>query len=167
MRLGIPSTPGVVHNPFMPCAKFCSHGVDESQSRFWENPIGRSRPFMNWLYPKMNEVVGPLGLDGPEELYAAVNQVKTNFVRIEADEVSYNLHVLIRYELEQQLINGQLPVDELESAWNDRFFENFDAKVPSARLGVLQDTHSIGYIGYFPTYIVGNIYAAGLERAFK
>jgi carboxypeptidase Taq len=157
-----------IHNPFMPCAKFCSYGVDESQSRFWENQIARSRPFVNWLYPKMNDIIGPLSLSGPEELYAAINRVKTNFIRLEADEISYNLHVLMRYDLERQLISGQLPVEDLEAAWNERFLQDFGVEVPNPRLGVLQDVHwTLGYFGYFPTYVIGNIYAACLEQALN
>lgn len=151
---------------FMPAADYCSMGVHESQSRFWENQIGRSRSFAEWLYPAMQEKLGDLGLSGPDALYAAVNRVDTGFIRTEADEVHYNLHILLRFELERELIGGSLEVEDLEEAWNSRFERDFGAAVPDPSLGVLQDVHwSVGLFGYFPTYSIGNIYAACLDEA--
>ncbi len=153
-------------DPFLPHADYCSMGVHESQSRFWENQIGRSRPFAEWLFPVMRKVFGEFGIDGPEALHAAANRVETGFIRTEADEVHYNLHILLRFELERELISGALPVAALESEWNARFLRDFGREVPHAGLGVLQDVHwSAGLFGYFPTYALGNIYAACLDAA--
>ncbi|MEM8753809.1 MAG: carboxypeptidase M32, partial [Pseudomonadota bacterium] len=105
-------------DPFLPAGDYCSMGVHESQSRFWENQIGRSRSFADWLFPAMAEAFGDVGLDGPDALYAAVNRVETGFIRTEADEVHYNLHILLRFELERDLVAGDLEVDDLEAAWN-------------------------------------------------
>lgn len=151
---------------FLPAADYCSMGVHESQSRFWENQVGRSRAFADWLYPAMNDAFGELNVSGPDALYAAVNRVETGFIRTEADEVHYNLHILLRFELERELITGTLEVDDLEEAWNTRFARDFGLTVPDASLGVLQDVHwSLGLFGYFPTYSLGNIYSACLDRA--
>ncbi len=153
---------------FMPAADYCSMGVHESQSRFWENQIARSRPFADWLFPAMQDAFGPFALDGPEQLYAAVNRVETGFIRTEADEVHYNLHILLRFSLERALIDGSLEVDDLEEAWNSRFERDFGLKVPDPSLGVLQDVHwSLGLFGYFPTYSLGNIYSACLDKAMR
>lgn len=153
-------------DPFLPAADYCSMGVHESQSRFWENQIGRSRAFADWLYPAMNDAFDGLNLAGPDALYAAVNRVETGFIRTEADEVHYNLHILLRFELERELITGALDVDDLEEAWNSRFTRDFGLAVPDASLGVLQDVHwSVGLFGYFPTYSLGNIYSACLDKA--
>ncbi|WP_136658155.1 carboxypeptidase M32 [Nitratireductor sp. XY-223] len=155
-------------DPYLPAADYCSMGVHESQSRFWENQIGRSRPFMDWLYPAMQEAFGSLSLDGPDGLYAAVNTVHSGFIRTEADEVHYNLHILLRFELERELIAGTLEAEDLEEAWNSRFARDFGETVPDPSLGVLQDVHwSIGLFGYFPTYSLGNIYAACLDKAMR
>ena len=153
-------------DPYLPAADYCSMGVHESQSRFWENQIARSRPFADWLYPAMREAFGDMTLDGPDALFAAVNRVETGFIRTEADEVHYNLHILLRFELERELVSGALEAEDLEDAWNERFARDFGIAVPDASLGVLQDVHwSLGLFGYFPTYSLGNIYAACLDRA--
>ncbi|MEL6476367.1 MAG: carboxypeptidase M32 [Pseudomonadota bacterium] len=155
-------------DPFLPAADYCSMGVHESQSRFWENQIARSRPFADWLYPAMCEAFGAMNLEGPEPLYRAVNLVQTGFIRTEADEVHYNLHILLRFELERELIAGDLEVEDLEAAWNTRFLRDFGLEVPDPTLGVLQDVHwSVGLFGYFPTYSLGNIYAACLDEAMR
>ena len=155
-------------DPYMPAADYCSMGVHESQSRFWENQVARSRPFADWLYPAMSDALGDLNLDGPDDLCAAVNRVQTGFIRTEADEVHYNLHILLRFELERELVAGTLEVDDLEAAWNERFARDFGVQVPDVSLGVLQDVHwSIGLFGYFPTYSLGNIYSACLDRAMR
>jgi carboxypeptidase Taq len=155
-------------DPFMPAADYCSMGVHESQSRFWENQVARSRPFADWLYPVMKDAFGEMNLGSPDALYGAVNRVETGYIRTEADEVHYNLHILLRFELERELIAGSLEVDDLEEAWNTRFARDFGMKVPDASLGVLQDVHwSVGLFGYFPTYSLGNIYAACLDKAMS
>ncbi|MGB0926053.1 MAG: carboxypeptidase M32 [Pikeienuella sp.] len=151
---------------FLPAADYCSMGVHESQSRFWENQIGRSRPFMNWLAPAMAEAFGR-DFD-PDALYAAINRVETGFIRTEADEVHYNLHVLLRFELERDLISGALEVEDLEAEWNTRFERDFGRKVDRVANGVLQDVHwSAGLFGYFPTYSLGNLYGACLDKAMR
>ncbi|MBY8977506.1 carboxypeptidase M32 [Rhodobacteraceae bacterium NNCM2] len=155
-------------DPSLPAADYCSMGVHESQSRFWENQIGRSRPFAEYLFPEMTVAFGELGLAGADGLYAAVNRVETGFIRTEADEIHYNLHILLRFDLEVDLITGKLEVDDLEDAWNARFLEDFGLKVTDPSLGVLQDVHwSVGLFGYFPTYSLGNIYAACLDAAMR
>ncbi|MEL6792360.1 MAG: carboxypeptidase M32 [Pseudomonadota bacterium] len=157
-----------VTDPLAPGAQHCSMGVHESQSRFWENQIGRSRPFADWLHPAMEKAFGDTGFKDPEALYAAANRVETGFIRTEADEVHYNLHILLRFELERDLISGALEVDDLEAEWNARFLRDFGLEVPSPELGVLQDVHwSAGLFGYFPTYSLGNLYAASLDQAMR
>lgn len=142
---------------------YASMGVHESQSRMLENQIGRSRAFMEWLYPQMVESFGDFGIASPDELFAIINKVETGFIRTEADEVHYNLHVLMRFELELALIRDELQVSDLEAAWNDRFKADFGRTVDKPSNGVLQDVHwSCGLFGYFPTYSLGNIYAAEL-----
>jgi carboxypeptidase Taq len=145
-----------------------SLGMHESQSRMWENMVGRGRPFCGLLAPRIAELAGGelAGIDA-HGLYAAVNRVKPTFIRVEADEATYALHVILRFELEQQLIDGSLQVSELPEAWNARFEEYFGIKVTDDADGVLQDVHwSAGMFGYFPTYALGNLIAGQLwERA--
>jgi carboxypeptidase Taq len=144
----------------MPAGGYASMGVHESQSRMLENQIGRSRAFMDWLYPQMVEVFGDIGVSSPDELFAIVNKVESGFIRTEADEVHYNLHVMMRFDLELALIRGDLQVGELEAAWNDRYRKDFGQEVDKPSNGVLQDVHwSCGLFGYFPTYSLGNIFA--------
>jgi len=148
-----------------PAGGYASMGIHESQSRMLENQIGRSRPFMEWLYPMMVQIFGDIGLDSPQELFDLVNQVSTGFIRTEADEIHYNLHVLLRFDLEQAMFAGDLQVKDLEAAWNDRFFEDFGLAVDKPSNGLLQDVHwSFGAFGYFPTYTLGNIYAGELYQ---
>ena len=157
-----------VTDPYLPAADYCSMGVHESQSRFWENQISRSRPFADFLYPAMEGAFGDLSLAGPDALFAAVNRVHSGFIRTEADEVHYNLHILLRFELERELMSGSLEVEDLEEAWNSRFERDFGLAVPDPSLGVLQDVHwSLGLFGYFPTYSIGNIYSACLDQAMR
>ncbi|MHA7868537.1 MAG: carboxypeptidase M32 [Salipiger thiooxidans] len=153
---------------FTPLGQGVSMGVHESQSRIYENQLGRSRAFTSWLFTRMTELFGDLGLDGPDAFYAAVNRVQNGFIRTEADEVQYNLHVLLRFDLEQALIAGTLEVDELEAAWNERFLSDFGFPVDKPSDGVLQDVHwSAGLFGYFPTYSLGNVYAGCLHKALR
>ena len=145
-----------------------SLGIHESQSRMWENMVGRGRPFCGVLAPRIAALFGGsvAGLD-PDTLYRAVNMVHPSFIRVEADEATYGLHIVLRFELEQELIEGRLGVDELPEVWNARFKEYFGLDVPDVALGVLQDVHwSAGLIGYFPTYALGNLIAGQLwQRA--
>ncbi|MGB0496900.1 MAG: carboxypeptidase M32 [Rubricella sp.] len=153
---------------FQPVGEDAGMGVHESQSRSFENQIGRSRAFAEWLYPKMRDAFGDFGAKGPDDLYAQLNAVETGFIRTEADEVHYNLHVMMRFDLERALIAGDLSVDDLETAWNDRFAADFGVAVPDAKRGVLQDVHwAHGLFGYFPTYTLGNIYAGELVAKLR
>ena len=152
----------------LPAGAYASMGVHESQSRLFENQLARSRPFCDWLYPAMRAAFGDLSVNDPEELYRAINAVETGFIRTDADEVHYNLHVMLRFDLERALIGGDLAVCDLEAAWNDRFLVDFGRAVPDPRRGVLQDVHwSVGLFGYFPTYTLGNVYAAELYAALR
>jgi carboxypeptidase Taq len=145
-----------------------SMGVHESQSRIYENQLGRSRAFTGWLYGQMRDVFGDIGIPDEDAFYAAVNQVRNGYIRTEADELQYNLHVLLRFDLERALISGDLPVDELETAWNDRFKADFGFAVDKPSDGVLQDVHwSAGLFGYFPTYSLGNVYAGCLYKSLR
>ncbi|SIS71743.1 carboxypeptidase Taq [Roseivivax lentus] len=145
-----------------------SMGVHESQSRIYENQLGRSRAFCGYLFGQMRETFGDIGIADAEAFYGAVNRVHGGFIRTEADEVQYNLHVLLRFDLERALIARDLEVDDLEAAWNDRFEADFGYKVDRASNGVLQDVHwSVGLFGYFPTYTLGNVYAGCLHAALR
>ena len=151
-----------------PLGKGASFGVHESQSRICENQIGRSRAFCSWLFELMNDRFGDMGVEDAEALFAAVNAVKSDFIRTEADEVHYNLHIMLRYSLERDLIDGKLEVKDLEEAWNDRFLNDFGFPVDRPSNGYLQDIHwSAGMFGYFPTYTIGNIYAASLHNQMQ
>ena len=145
-----------------------SMGVHESQSRIYENQLGRSRAFTGWLYGQMRDQFGDFGIDGEDAFYACVNRVSDGFIRTEADELQYNLHVLLRFDLERALIAGDLAVGDLEAAWNDRFAADFGFSVDRPSNGVLQDVHwSEGLFGYFPTYTLGNVYAGCLHQALR
>ena len=145
-----------------------SMGVHESQSRIYENQLGRSRAFTGWLYGQMRDQFGDFGIADEDAFYACVNRVSDGFIRTEADEVQYNLHVLLRFDIERSLMSGDLAVGDLESAWNDRFAADFGYKVDKPSNGVLQDVHwSEGLFGYFPTYTLGNVYAGCLNAAMR
>src|SRR5205823_12594746 len=142
-----------------------SLSLHESQSRMWENMVGRSRQFCGVLAPRVAELFG-VELDA-DTLYRAVNRVAPSLIRVEADEATYGLHVVMRFELEQELIEGRLAVRDLPEAWNARFKEYLGIDVPDDAHGVLQDVHwASGTIGYFPTYALGNLISGHLwERA--
>ncbi|MGC1503654.1 MAG: carboxypeptidase M32 [Sulfitobacter sp.] len=145
-----------------------SMGVHESQSRIYENQIGRSRAFTEFLFAQMQDAFGDLGVPDAGTFYKIVNRVSDGFIRTEADELQYNLHVLMRFDLERALISHDLQVADLEAAWNDRFEADFGYAVDKASNGVLQDVHwSVGLIGYFPTYTLGNVYAGCLNEAMR
>ncbi len=138
-----------------------SLGLHESQSRLWENMVGRGRAFSIVLAPLISEQFGTR-IDAAA-LYRAVNRVEPSFIRVEADEATYSLHVVLRFELEQQLIEGQLAISELPEAWNARYKAYLGLDVPDDAHGVLQDVHwSTGSFGYFPTYALGNLIAGQL-----
>jgi len=138
--------------------------VHESQSRLWENVVGRSRPFCAFLLPQLRrQFPGAFDALDTTSLYRAVNTVQPSLIRIEADETTYNLHIILRFELELALIEGTLEIDDVPDAWNDAVARLFGLEVPSDAEGVLQDTHwGGGLIGYFPTYTIGNLMAAQL-----
>ncbi len=151
-----------------PIGAGASMGVHESQSRIYENQLGRSRAFTGWLHGQMRERFGDFGVDDPEAFYGAVNRVQAGFIRTEADEVHYNLHIMMRFDLERALIRGDLDVRDLEAAWNARFLSDFGVAVDRPAHGVLQDVHwSVGLFGYFPTYTLGNVYAGCLHKALR
>jgi carboxypeptidase Taq len=153
---------------FTPVGQGASMGVHESQSRSYENQIGRSRAFCGWLFGQMRAEFGDFGIDDPETFYRTVNRVGAGYIRTEADEVNYNLHVMLRFDLERALFAGQLQVADLEGAWNDRFAADFGFAVDRPAHGMLQDVHwSVGIFGYFPTYSLGNVYAGCLFKALR
>ena len=138
--------------------------LHESQSRLWENMVGRGRPFCQVLAPRIAAQFGGslAGLDA-DTLFRAVNKVRPSFIRVEADEATYGLHIVLRFELEQELIDGRLAVVDLPEAWNARSGSTSGSRCPSDAEGVLQDVHwSAGMIGYFPTYALGNLIAGQL-----
>ncbi|KAE9628475.1 carboxypeptidase M32 [Parasedimentitalea maritima] len=145
-----------------------SMGVHESQSRIYENQLGRSRAFTGWLFEQMVDVFGDIGVADADAFYAAVNSVHNGYIRTEADEIQYNLHVMLRFDLERALMSGDLQVVDLEAAWNDRFKADFGYDVDKPSNGCLQDVHwSVGLFGYFPTYSLGNVYAGCLHQALR
>ena len=151
-----------------PAAAPRSLGLHESQSRLWENWVGRGRPFLESLVPRLREHF-PETFDavGPDELYRAANAVRRSLIRVEADELTYNIHVAIRFELELELFEGRIEVADLREAWNARYRDYLGLDVPDDRAGILQDVHwAGGAFGYFPTYSLGNVIAAQLwDRA--
>ena len=150
-----------------PLGSAVSLGFHESQSRLWENTVGRSQAFWNKFYPELQAAFpGVLDDVSLAQFYKAINKVQPSLIRVEADEVTYNLHVLMRFELEKQLIEGTLAVKDLPDAWNAKVKEYLGIDVPNNAQGCLQDVHwSAGLIGYFPTYSVGTVLAAQLYDA--
>ncbi len=146
-----------------------SMGIHESQSRFYENLLGRSREFATYIFPKVCECFGEK-MDGytAEDFYRAINIVEPSLIRTEADEVTYCLHVMVRYELEKRIMSDELEVRDLPAEWNRLYREYLGVEVPNDREGVLQDSHwSGGGIGYFPSYALGSAYGAQLLRKMK
>jgi carboxypeptidase Taq len=151
-----------------PAGAACSLGIHESQSRLWENQVGRSRPFWEHFFPRMKQTFPTVSDVSPEAFFFAVNEVRPSFIRVEADEATYNLHIILRFELELKLITGELSVADLPAAWNTKFQSLFGMIPPSDREGCLQDIHwSLGGVGYFPTYTLGNLYAAQFMAAAR
>ena len=163
-----------------PMGEAVSLGIHESQSRLWENGVARSRPFWNYWFPIARRIFrGALGDVTLDAFHAAVNQVAPSLIRVQADEVTYNLHIIIRFELEQAMLSGDLPTAEVPAAWNQKYKEALGLLPGNDAVGCLQDIHwSAGLIGYFPTYTLGNLYAAqlfaraqadlaGLDQAFR
>ncbi|BFH62132.1 carboxypeptidase M32 [Paenibacillus azoreducens] len=152
-----------------PLATGTSMGIHESQSRLWENIIGRSRAFWERYYPDLQkhfpQQLQHVSLD---DFYRAVNRVENSLIRIESDELTYNLHIIIRYEIEKMIFNERLEVKDLPKVWNDKYQQYLGITPPSDSLGVLQDVHwSGGDFGYFASYSLGNMYAAQIMNTMK
>ena len=144
-----------------PAGTYCSLGIHESQSRLWENAVGRGEAFWGHFFPRLKQTFPCVADVHPDDFHFAVNAVRPSFIRVEADEVTYNLHIALRFELEVALLTGELAVAELPAAWNAKFGEMFGLTPANDREGCLQDIHwSFGGLGYFPTYTLGNLYAA-------
>jgi len=151
----------------LPPGEAASLGIHESQSRLWENLVGRSPAFWEWCFPLARDAFpGALAGTTADEVQRALMTVTPSFIRVEADEVTYNLHIVLRYELELELIRGNLQAAELEHAWNEKTKALLGLEVKSVGQGVLQDIHwAYGEFGYFPTYSLGNLYSASLWNA--
>lgn len=135
-----------------------SQGVHESQSRLWENLVGRSYGFWQWAYPELQTAFPQLKGVDVDSFYRAINVVKPSYIRVEADEATYNLHIMLRFELENDMMNGKVNFSDLPNAWNERFEAYLGVTPPDDSNGVLQDVHwSSGLLGYFPTYALGNL----------
>ena len=145
-----------------PLARGVSLGMHESQSRMWENLVGRSLPFWRHFFPRLQELFpDALGAYDDERWYREVNAVEPSLIRVEADEATYNLHIILRFELEQAMLADEFPLEQLPEEWNRRMWDYLGIEVPNDTLGVLQDIHwSGGSIGYFPTYALGNLISA-------
>jgi carboxypeptidase Taq len=143
----------------LPTGTGASLGLHESQSRLWENLVGRSLPFWRFFYPRLQEIFPePFGGIELERFYAGVNKVQPSLIRIRADEVTYGMHVILRFELEQDIVNGRVELRDLPEAWNQKMWEYLGIEVPDDARGVLQDMHwSAGLIGYFSTYLLGTV----------
>lgn len=138
-----------------------SLAVHESQSRMWENMVGRSKGFWSWALPLLKQRFPSLDNVSLDTFYAAINKVQPSFIRVEADEATYNLHIMIRFELEMSILNREVAVADLPTRWNDLYEAYLGIRPPTDTLGVLQDVHwSAGLMGYFPTYALGNLLAA-------
>jgi carboxypeptidase Taq len=145
-----------------PMGSAVSLGIHESQSRLWENQVGRSRPFWEHFFPRARQVFLAVLDDATlDDFVFAVNDVQPSYIRVEADEATYNMHIILRFELEQGLLSGDLKPADVPAAWNERFYQSFQLRPATDAEGCLQDIHwSMGGIGYFPTYTLGNLYAA-------
>jgi len=150
----------------LPTGKAVSLGIHESQSRMWENQVGRSRAFWDRHYPRAKQLFPePLGDATIELFYAAINRVQPSLIRVDADEVTYNLHIFVRFELEQALLTDDLRVADLPQAWRESYASNVGVTPDTDADGVMQDVHwGAGLVGYFPTYALGNLYASQFFR---
>jgi carboxypeptidase Taq len=140
--------------------------MHESQSRLWENVVGRSRPFWQHFYPQLQQVFPRLADIPLERFYAAIKKVQPSLIRVEADEVTYNLHIMLRFEMELGLLDGSISVQDAPAVWNEKMESYLGIRPPNDTLGILQDVHwSGGMMGYFPTYALGNIVSGQLFDA--
>src|SRR5581483_4510840 len=152
-----------------PLCEQVSLGIDESQSRWWETLVGQSKPFWQFFFPLLQkefpEQFGNVLLD---DFYPAINSVKPGLIRIDADEVTYNLHIIVRFEIEKGLMEGNLKVKDIPDIWNEKMREYLGVSPEFVGQGCLQDIHwSLGFIGYFPTYTLGNLYSVQFFEAFE
>ncbi len=152
----------LAENYGIPAGEACSLAIHESQSRIWENNVGRSLSFWQYYWPEFSAIFADkLVGHGPESAFRAFNRVEPTLIRTEADELTYHFHILLRFEIERDLINGQIQTKDLPEIWNEKMKQYLGLEVPNHQLGVLQDIHwSLGLIGYFPTYTLGSFYAA-------
>ena len=149
-------------------AENMSNGMHECISRFYENIIGRSEAFISFVSPALRELTGDTFADVTDrELYEAVNVAKPSLVRMDADELTYCIHIMIRYELEKAFVNGEITVDEIPAVWNAKYKEYLGVDVPNDEMGCLQDVHWTGMFGYFPSYALGNAYGAQILRTME
>lgn len=143
-----------------------SLGIHESQSRLWENQVGRSRAFWEFFYPQFQEAAKSFAGVALDDFHFAINNVRPSLIRVEADEVTYGLHIMLRFDLERQMLAGKLSTSEIPDAWNSKFEEMFGITPPNDKEGCLQDIHwAFGIFGYFPTYQLGNLYSAQFFQA--
>ncbi len=153
---------------YQPVGSTCSYGVHESQSRFYENIIGRSEEFWTYFIPNLKKTLPNLVNVDLDEFVRAINKVTFSKIRIEADEVTYNLHIIIRFEIERDLFADKITVSELPQIWNEKYSEYLGVKVEDDSEGVMQDTHwASGLYGYFPSYALGNIYSGQITEAIS
>lgn len=154
---------------FQPIGSGCSSGLHESQSRFLENIIGRSSEFWTGFYPKLKEFTGKTLADVPLDKFVhAINTVRPSKIRVEADEVTYALHIIIRFNIERDLFSGKVKAKELPEIWNQAYKDYLGIKIENDSEGVMQDTHwANGYYGYFPSYALGNIYSGQILEAME
>jgi carboxypeptidase Taq len=152
-----------------PISEAASLGIHESQSRFWENHIGRGKSFWSFYYPQLQSFFPEqLGLISEHQFYCAMNEVKPSLIRTSADELTYHMHIIIRYEIEKALIDGSLQVDDLKDKWQELYRNYLGIEVPNDNEGILQDVHwAHGSFGYFPTYTLGSLYAAQMNHAMR
>jgi carboxypeptidase Taq len=151
----------------LPAGEAVSLGIHESQSRMWENLVSRSREFWQHFFSEAKLAFpASLGDVSADAFYFAINEVKPSLIRVEADEATYNLHILIRFELEQALLAEELSAEDAPQAWMDKYKKYLGIEPPSDADGILQDVHwSAGLVGYFPTYSLGNLYASQFFEA--
>lgn len=143
-------------------------GVHESQSRLWENQVGRSREFAEFIFPILESFFPWLSGYGPQDIFNLLNYVHPSLIRTESDEITYNLHIALRFEIEMGLLDGKIKVADLPEIWNEKMQEYVGVKPDSDSVGVLQDIHwAHGTIGYFPSYTIGNVYAAQLFATYQ
>jgi carboxypeptidase Taq len=151
-----------------PLGEQSSLGIDESQSRWWETRIARTKPFWTHFLPLLQRDFPQLQKAHLDQFYSAINEVRPSFIRVEADEVTYSLHVIIRFEIEKALTEGSLKVKDLPAVWNQKMQDYLGITPSKDSEGCLQDIHwAFGHVGYFPTYVLGNLYAAQFFHAFE